>query len=496
MAQPRGRPFNSPSGYGGTFGGGGNYGGGYGCFGGGVGGGGGFGGGGFGGGVGRGGGGYGSGGYGGGGGFGGGCGAAPSRIAPSRADPARRYGVDQPPMMDSRNAPPPSRRGPLPPSRDHAPPPASRWSGSSSAPPPRRHDRASVAGKLFLGGISPSTSTQTIEDHFRKYGPVTDAVAMYKDGQHRGFGFVTFETTEAAKAALAEKQVIDGRTVDVKQAVPGADGSSGGPPPSRNTRPPPTRARGGSRPPPARGGSQGPVPPRVGSRSGFPRGGTKGRDEHLKVFIGGLPQGCTERMLQDAFGRYGQIDDAVVMLDKASGRQRGFGFVTFSEPDAVDAVMEKFDKHQVNGKWVEIKRALPRDAAPPQSSIGDARRGRSDREASDDRSRSRSPRTSPTDGECGKEGLPKDWEAVADEEGNEYYHNISTGETQWDFPGEAPAEDNTDEYADAVYGDASEENGAAGPLKGGWEELTTESGEVYYHCTKTGETAWTRPDDS
>ena len=47
------------------------------------------------------------------------------------------------------------------------------------------------------------------------------------------------------------------------------------------------------------------------------------------------------------------------MLDKISLKPRGFGFVTFHQESSVEKVMEEKDKHQINGKWIDCKRAMP-----------------------------------------------------------------------------------------------------------------------------------------
>lgn len=47
------------------------------------------------------------------------------------------------------------------------------------------------------------------------------------------------------------------------------------------------------------------------------------------------------------------------MVDKNTHRSRGFGFVTFMDEDTVERVMEKKNDHQINGKWIDCKKALP-----------------------------------------------------------------------------------------------------------------------------------------
>lgn len=77
------------------------------------------------------------------------------------------------------------------------------------------------ATKLFIGGITRGTTTQQLRDHFERYGRVLDCVAMReKDGRSRGFGYVTLDSQLAAECCLSEPQVIDGRVVDLKRAVP------------------------------------------------------------------------------------------------------------------------------------------------------------------------------------------------------------------------------------------------------------------------------------
>ncbi|CAI7830416.1 unnamed protein product [Closterium sp. NIES-53] len=54
-----------------------------------------------------------------------------------------------------------------------------------------------------------------------------------------------------------------------------------------------------------------------------------------KIFVGGLPWQTTSNDLVKYFQQYGNIIDAVVVKDQATGRSRGFGFVTFLEPSSV-----------------------------------------------------------------------------------------------------------------------------------------------------------------
>ncbi|XKL59437.1 hypothetical protein PGB90_000453 [Kerria lacca] len=83
--------------------------------------------------------------------------------------------------------------------------------------------------------------------------------------------------------------------------------------------------------------------------------------EHLrKLFIGGLDHRTTDDKLKTYFEQWGEIVDVVVMKDPKTKRSRGFGFITYSEPDMVDAA-QAARPHKLDGKIVEPKRAVPRN---------------------------------------------------------------------------------------------------------------------------------------
>eukprot|EP00971_Amphidinium_carterae_P114970 2277316-Amphidinium_carterae.1 len=207
--------------------------------------------------------------------------------------------------------------------------------------------------KLFLGGISPLTSTEVIRDHFNQYyGEVLDAIAMQtRDGKHRGFGFVTLESEEAAEIALAEEVVIDGRVIDMKRA----DGK-GGPDGPRAPAPRAEEFGFGAAPPrptsacgiapigaPIGAGGYG-----AGSYGGYGKGGhgqgpplatrqgacgshaepedyKRGKGgESNKIFVGGLSRDTTDDNLRDYFSQFGELTDCVVIRDPETKRPRGF----------------------------------------------------------------------------------------------------------------------------------------------------------------------------
>jgi RNA-binding protein Musashi len=78
-----------------------------------------------------------------------------------------------------------------------------------------------------------------------------------------------------------------------------------------------------------------------------------------KMFIGGLNWQTTPEALQAYFGKFGDISECMVMRDPVTRRSRGFGFVTFVNPNSVDKVLAA-GVHQLDAKVIDPKVAFPR----------------------------------------------------------------------------------------------------------------------------------------
>ncbi|CAN8063697.1 unnamed protein product [Agarophyton chilense] len=89
-----------------------------------------------------------------------------------------------------------------------------------------------------------------------------------------------------------------------------------------------------------------------------------------KIFVGGLSWETDEQSLRAYFEQIGTVLDCVIMRDRHTGHPRGFGFVTFADEDAAAAAASR--RHDLDGRQVEAKRAVPRSegsstSAPTQS---------------------------------------------------------------------------------------------------------------------------------
>lgn len=61
-----------------------------------------------------------------------------------------------------------------------------------------------------------------------------------------------------------------------------------------------------------------------------------------KIFVGGIKEDTEEPHLRDYFEQFGKIEVIEIMTDRASGKKRGFAFVTFDDHDAVDRIVSKY----------------------------------------------------------------------------------------------------------------------------------------------------------
>ncbi|BFZ57969.1 hypothetical protein PYCC9005_005026 [Savitreella phatthalungensis] len=182
---------------------------------------------------------------------------------------------------------------------------------------------------MFVGGLNWETTDQSLREYFEQFGRVTDAMVMRDGatGRSRGFGFLTFADASIVTGVVQKEHFLDGKIIDPKRAIP--------------------------------------------------------RDEQektAKMFVGGVPSDCDEDAFKDFFTQFGNVIDATLMIDKDTGRPRGFGFITFERDDAVERCMQVRDL-AIHGKVIEVKRATPkgqdanpgrfqRTNAPPPSGYG------------------------------------------------------------------------------------------------------------------------------
>jgi cold-inducible RNA-binding protein len=80
-----------------------------------------------------------------------------------------------------------------------------------------------------------------------------------------------------------------------------------------------------------------------------------------KLFVGNLSFNTTENDLQDLFAAHGTVVEANLMMDRTTGRPRGFGFVTMSTPEEAEAALSALNAKNVDGRALTVNVAKPRE---------------------------------------------------------------------------------------------------------------------------------------
>jgi RNA recognition motif-containing protein len=79
-----------------------------------------------------------------------------------------------------------------------------------------------------------------------------------------------------------------------------------------------------------------------------------------KLFIGNLPFSTTNDSLGEFFAQYGEVASAAVVMDRATGRSKGFGFVEFDDDAAADAAIAQDGQAELDGRKLTINEARPK----------------------------------------------------------------------------------------------------------------------------------------
>jgi RNA recognition motif-containing protein len=80
----------------------------------------------------------------------------------------------------------------------------------------------------------------------------------------------------------------------------------------------------------------------------------------MKLYVGNLSFSTTEEALQDAFTAHGQVEEVAVIMDRDSGRPRGFAFVTMNNDDEARAAIESLSGTDLDGRTITVNEAKPK----------------------------------------------------------------------------------------------------------------------------------------
>lgn len=208
------------------------------------------------------------------------------------------------------------------------------------------------ARKLFVAGLPETVTDEGLRTLFTSTGSGIDELSLPRDrttGRPRGFAFVTLTSADDAQRAREQLDgsLLDGRNISVRPF-------SSGPP----------RAGG-----PMHGGPGG------FSSGGGPGGGFERRpaggprdDSNRTLYVGNLPYDLEEPDLRGIFGQMGAqgLDRIHLPMDHATGRKRGFAFVSFVSEEAAKAALGVVGDLNVRGRQCTVHIAHPRGERPPR----------------------------------------------------------------------------------------------------------------------------------
>jgi cold-inducible RNA-binding protein len=86
-----------------------------------------------------------------------------------------------------------------------------------------------------------------------------------------------------------------------------------------------------------------------------------------KLYVGGISYNTTQAGLEEAFARAGQVLSASIIMDKMSGRSKGFGFVEMANDDEAQAAIDMYNGKELDGRRITVNEARPKEDRPQRS---------------------------------------------------------------------------------------------------------------------------------
>lgn len=92
-----------------------------------------------------------------------------------------------------------------------------------------------------------------------------------------------------------------------------------------------------------------------------------------KLYVGGLSYGTSEDTLKQTFAQAGAVESAMIIMDRATGRSKGFGFVEMSTEEEAQKAIETFNGKEVDGRNLTVNEAKPMEPRGDRDRGGDRR---------------------------------------------------------------------------------------------------------------------------
>ena len=95
----------------------------------------------------------------------------------------------------------------------------------------------------------------------------------------------------------------------------------------------------------------------------------------MKLYVGNLPYSMTDADLQDLFSQHGTVQSVQIIIDRDTGRSKGFGFVEMSSGEEAQAAIAALHDKEVGGRKLTVNEARPREERGPRGGGGGGGRG-------------------------------------------------------------------------------------------------------------------------
>ena len=89
-----------------------------------------------------------------------------------------------------------------------------------------------------------------------------------------------------------------------------------------------------------------------------------------KLYVGNLPYGVRDNDLEQSFGQFGAVTSARVMMERDTGRSKGFGFVEMASDAEAQAAIQGMNGQPLGGRSLVVNEARPMEPRPPRSGGG------------------------------------------------------------------------------------------------------------------------------
>jgi len=85
-----------------------------------------------------------------------------------------------------------------------------------------------------------------------------------------------------------------------------------------------------------------------------------------KLYVGGIAYSTSQDALKDAFAQAGTVESATIIIDKMTGRSKGFGFVEMTSDEEAEKAIEMWNGKELDGRRLTVNEARPLEARPPR----------------------------------------------------------------------------------------------------------------------------------